>query len=130
MRSAMSKSWKLLQERLVAALKDKPHGVISDFCRRTKLSRSSVDGWLDDLNAPNVVKLDQIALGLNQKTWQVIQPNEDKSLIEKTIPFDIVEGLSKLSPEKQQQVFAQVRGLIALTSTDKEQIDKKKCSGS
>jgi transcriptional regulator with XRE-family HTH domain len=55
----VDKSAKLLVNRIKGALSE--HGAVSDFCKKTGISRTAVNSWLDGKTVPSLGNLDAIA---------------------------------------------------------------------
>lgn len=51
------------------------HGAVADFCRKTGITRSQVDGWIrDGVGAPGIDRMDLIASGLGIEPWELLKP--------------------------------------------------------
>lgn len=96
------KTWDLLRKRLILNLE--PHGAVSEFSRKTGFSRAGVDKWLNNLSVPKIDVLDKFADALDQKPWQLIQPDEDKAHSEMVIPLETLQRINKLD-ERQKKLF-------------------------
>jgi transcriptional regulator with XRE-family HTH domain len=64
---------RLLLKRLQVALE--PHGALSEFCRKTRLPRKTVENWLNGTTIPTTA-VDTIAEGLGTPTWELLKPEE------------------------------------------------------
>jgi transcriptional regulator with XRE-family HTH domain len=70
----MHKSWDAFRKRLAEYLK--PHGAVSEFSRKTGISRGTLDNWLDDEKptAPTLEFLDKVAEGMGVDPRTLISP--------------------------------------------------------
>lgn len=70
----MHKGWDAFRKRLSDALA--PHGAVSEFSRKSGISRATLDKWLDDKNptAPSLEFLDKAAAGLGVEPWELLKP--------------------------------------------------------
>lgn len=50
-----------------------PHGAIGGFCKRARLSRTTVRGWING-RAPSLDLIERAAAALEMEAWQMIRP--------------------------------------------------------
>jgi transcriptional regulator with XRE-family HTH domain len=72
----MGKSLESLYNQLDRLLT--PHGAVSEFCRKTKIGRSTVDAWLRRESSPTVATLEIAAEALKREPWELLRPEGAK----------------------------------------------------
>lgn len=102
----------LLLRRLREAVE--PHGAVSEFCRKTRLPRKTVDNWLIGRSLPSLENLETIATGLGVAPWQLLKPegaepapaHDSSALLRKILP-----ALAALDDHGLEAVLELIRGL-------------------